>query len=580
MRLPLLVVSSFLPPTLLLLHCSFSTKTHGVHGVLYASATASVPQQQQQQQTSISLTPSVQRPPQPLLPLRRHVSPAYERRQKLRRRAQPPRGNGGNVSDSGGRGGSGSNISAAAKAKADALGAFQRWYRAAKKAEAAKNKGGSEGGGGGGGVDNTSPEGPAADTPLPADDPLVEAVRKDFNAWTMYKRHERLPERLHSEGMDLSVISHRRDDDNTWLEYLTPFDRARALALRDASREYVRLGLARLATREAWLAEADAEKPETEQHATTTTTITTTTITGQKKRKKTKQQQQQQQQQQPNAAPDAEKAAGSETRQAKLARLQTAYNTYTALYQAGKRAQMTGMPRAAPAEKLSAPRPPWEWERYLLPHQRAHAAAVRERYYEFKELGLENAARRDAWLADAGEEGRAARLERYEQLHHAYLERPRLYIAAMSRQKRQQRRQEAGSKTGGTDDVSWMEHLTERERKRAMAARRAADEYESLGLNRKVTRDAWLVEDPDAVEQRRAKLEALLLDISEYNRLMGKAKYRIAKQLTDQDITTKQKSQGKQVRKASERLDAVDGEGREEIFSGRPSGLEAGESND
>jgi hypothetical protein len=43
------------------------------------------------------------------------------------------------------------------------------------------------------------------------------------------------------------------------------------------------------------------------------------------------------------------------------------------------------------------------------------AAAVHQLYYKFKALGLENAVRCDAWLANAGDKaGRAARRRRYE----------------------------------------------------------------------------------------------------------------------------------------------------------------------
>jgi hypothetical protein len=513
-------------------------------------------------------------------PLRQHLASASERRQNLSRRAQPPGGHDGNVS------GGSSYVTSSAEAKADALGAaasaFQRWNRAAKKAGAAKNKGSSGVEVGGGSADNVSADGPPADMPLPADDPLVEAVRRDYNAWTGYKRNGRLPARLYSDGMDLSAITRRRDGNNTWLDYLTPFDRTRALAVRDASKEYVRLGLNRPETRDAWLAgadaDADAKNPEPQRSAW---------ATGNKKSKETvTQQQQQQQQQQPppqpnNAAPDAAgvAAASSETRQAKFARLQTAYNTHQSLYQAAKRAQRQGLPRAAATAAATPPpqRPPWAWEQFLLPYQRARAAAVRELYYEFKELGLENAARRDAWLADAGEEGRAARLRRYEQLHAAYLERPRLYIAAMSRKKRLEA---GGSKMGGADDVSWMQHLTEREKEQAETARRAVDEYRSLGLSRKARRDAWLVEVPDAVAERQAKLEALLRGIDEYSRLKARAKARRAKHSTGHGATTKIERKGKQAKGASEQDDTVDGEGSDDMLHGLPRNLDTAEASD
>ncbi len=49
--------------------------------------------------------------------------------------------------------------------------------------------------------------------PLPANGPLAEAVRKDFNAWTMYKRHGCVPGRLHSDGLDVSFITSCRYND-------------------------------------------------------------------------------------------------------------------------------------------------------------------------------------------------------------------------------------------------------------------------------------------------------------------------------------------------------------------------------
>jgi hypothetical protein len=67
-------------------------------------------------------------------------------------------------------------------------------------------------------------------------------VRKDYNAWTIYKRNGCLPTRLHSDGMNLGSITRRRDDDNQWLDFLTLFDRKRALALCNASTEYVQPG--------------------------------------------------------------------------------------------------------------------------------------------------------------------------------------------------------------------------------------------------------------------------------------------------------------------------------------------------
>ncbi len=79
--------------------------------------------------------------PVPLPPLlRQQWSSASGSRQRLSRHAQPPGGQDGSVS---GR----SYVTSPAEAKADTLSAaasaFQRWYRATKKAEAAKRKGGS-----------------------------------------------------------------------------------------------------------------------------------------------------------------------------------------------------------------------------------------------------------------------------------------------------------------------------------------------------------------------------------------------------------------------------------------------------
>jgi hypothetical protein len=42
----------------------------------------------------------------------------------------------------------------------------------------------------------------------------MEALRKDFDAWKIYKRYGRLPERVLSKGMDLGVISYRRGDED------------------------------------------------------------------------------------------------------------------------------------------------------------------------------------------------------------------------------------------------------------------------------------------------------------------------------------------------------------------------------
>jgi hypothetical protein len=160
-----------------------------------------------------------------------------------------------------------------------------------------------------------------------------------------------------------------------------------------------------------------------------------------------------------------------------------------------------------------------------------------ERYYEYKRRGLHDKATRDAWLAGGGSGDSGSgiggdgeqhtRIERYRQLYEAYLERQRLYKAAPAQQKKQQLAAEVGKTAGdGADNVSWMEHLTPEEREQAEAVRPLANQYKSLGLNRVATREAWLAEDPDAVDERRAMFERLRPQYNEFNCLHAKAMHR------------------------------------------------------
>ncbi len=343
-----------------------------------------------------------------------------------------------------------------------------------------------------------------------------------------------MPERLHSDGMDLGAMAHRRDDDNSWLEHLFPANRARALALRDTAMEYLRLGLQRPATRKAWLAAADEapKQPPRTGKAEDETKSTTMLMTEQKP-------------QAGAAGADAGEAPGK-TRAAKHERITTAYRVYMSLHRDGKLAQQQhqqqlqeqqgqGQPRPREGAQQAAPRPPWPWEEYLLPHQRAHVATVRELYYEFKELRLANAARRDMWLAEDGDEGRPARLEHYKQLHAAYLERHRLYQIAVARRRRQQQQQQQGPAVRKTasaaTDAAWMQHLTASERKQAEEAHRALAEYKRLGLTRKKAHDAWLVEDQPllrsgAINLRLCCAESRTIDASLRGRSIGKPRKR------------------------------------------------------
>jgi hypothetical protein len=133
----------------------------------------------------------------------------------------------------------------------------------------------------------------------------------------------------------------------------------------------------------------------------------------------------------------------------------------------------------------------------------------------------------------------------------------------MARKRRQQQqRRAAGGKVHKADDGSWMKYLTKDERRRAMAARVAVNEYRTLGLNRKASRDAWLAEDPDAVVERQRKYEKLLLRVDEYGRLSATAKYRRAKQMALKGATSVQEPRAQQIPK--EQGDEVAQEGRQD----------------
>ncbi len=128
-----------------------------------------------------------------------------------------------------------------------------------------------------------------------ADDALIEALRKDYDAWQHYRRTGRLPKCVCSKGMDHSAI---RCSDNSWVEYFTAADCTRALASHADYTEYLHLGLDYPVRPEALLADVG---DDTDQMG--------------------------------------------ETRSAKYKCLQAAFHEYVSLHNKGKQAQQQQQPR-------------------------------------------------------------------------------------------------------------------------------------------------------------------------------------------------------------------------------------------
>jgi hypothetical protein len=420
----------------------------------------------------------------------RHHPRARRQKRMLQRRSSPTSASGG---------GHNRDTQKIIDALRAAANAYQRWYRRSRKSgrESSRRSDGTNPAHSDGSTGGPLPGGSDAATAATAlDNALLSALRKDYSAWVVYNRDGRLPERVYSEGMDLSALG--RQVDASWLDYLTPDERARANAARADYQEYVRLGLKDKARRAAWLAGANTALGAAA------------------------------------AADDAASDAGAgraassavSPRSALYERLHAAYAEYVNLYSAGRRARQQGRPRGSTDFTVHDS----SWQTYLTPEQRARVEALRPSYNQYVNLGLHVRASRDEWLAAAAGEGeKQARQERFRQLHQAYLERQRLYRAAHGARERLEQGSSAAAmsrrtRAGAGGGKSWVDYLSPRERARVKALRPAYNEYVRLGLNRVATRDAWLAEDPDHASERRTKYEQLRALYSEHHRLYGKGR--------------------------------------------------------
>jgi hypothetical protein len=103
-----------------------------------------------------------------------------------------------------------------------------------------------------------------------------------------------------------------------------------------------------------------------------------------------------------------------------------------------------------------------------------------------------------------------------------------------------------------------------------------ASQYKALRLNHKAWREAWLVEDPDAIEERRALYEDLRKGYNEYNNLHGKATYRKTGGKTKQRRKKAQPPKRDSVADAAELGDAADKEGvRDRPYDAEATGANA-----